>query len=480
MSKDNHKLDILLINSSYFNQSYALNIPLGLCYMASILEKEDYKVKVLDLQVEKVDLINIIKNYRPSVVGISGTTQTRFESFKIAELVKSIDHSILIIYGGYHATAAAEDTLRHVDSIDIIVRGEGEWILRDIINQLKDNASVNLDKIYGISYRKNGIVCHNPPLRNENLLDELPYKIKHFIDHKRYRFYLPFKSEPATTIVASRGCIMNCIFCSVSSFSADKYYITRSAKNVCDEIEWIIDNYGIRHFFFCDNNISADRGFINSLCDEILARKLNILWECKIRVDAIDFAMLKRIHQAGCYIVDFGVESASKRVLKIINKNIDIEQVERLFAWCRKIGLLTKPFFVLGHPTETYKEAQETLNFIERYRRQISMFELYPCITIYPGTKIEAIALENGYLPKDFSWAHPYYCKENISLAHDPYTPIFIQPHLGFQELKMLYYSFLRKTIFKPRFFWEKIRRAKFKSQALKYFRVIKNIVFSY
>lgn len=479
MQKNNNKLDILLINPPYSNQSYALNVPLGLCYMASILEKEGFKVKVSDLQVEKIDLKEIINSYKPQAVGISGTTQTRFESFKIAKLVKSIDSSILTIYGGYHATATADETLKHIDSIDIVVRGEGEWIMKNLLNEINANGLNSLGKIDGISYRQNGIIHHNPFYPRNEGLDELPYKIRHFVDHTRYRFYLPFKNQPATTIISSRGCIMDCIFCSVGSMS-DKNYINRSSKNVCNEIEWLKDTYNIRHFFFCDNNISLDRNYINNLCDEMLERKLDILWECKVRVDTVDLDILKKMRQAGCYIVAFGVESASERILKIINKNIRIEQVERLLNWTERLGILANPFFVLGHPTETYKEALKTLDFMESHRRQISMFELYPCVTIYPGTRIEEFALEKGFLPKDFSWSSPYYCKENISLAQDPYTPIFIQPQLGFHELKMLYYSFLRKSVFKPRFLWEKIRRAGFKTQALKYLRVIKNIAFSH
>lgn len=475
MQKMDDKLDILLINPSYSNQSYALNIPLGLCYIASVLEKEGFKVKVLDLQIEKIDLKKAISSYRPWVVGISGTTQTRFESFKIANLIKSIDSSILNIYGGYHATATTDETLKKVGSIDIIIRGEGERIMVDLLKEIKDNQLASLNKIYGISYRQNGTIRHSPPYSMKKELDELSYKIRDFVDVPKYQFYLPFQNKPATTIISSRGCTMDCVFCSASVMSG-KNYITRSAQNVCDEIEWIKNTYGIENFFFCDNNISLNRDYINNLCDEILARTLDILWECKVRVDTVDFDILKKMKLAGCYMVAFGVESANQRILKRINKNINIEQVEEIFDWANKLGILTKPFFVLGQPSETYNEALHTLDFIERHKRKISIFELYPGITIYPGTEIENIALEQGALPKNFSWSSPYYCRDNISLAQDPYTPIFVQPQLGFYELRKLYYSFLRKSIFKPRFLWEKIRRVRFKTQALKYFRVVKGI----
>jgi anaerobic magnesium-protoporphyrin IX monomethyl ester cyclase len=478
MQENDKKLDILLINPSYCNQSYALNMPLGLCYIASALEKEGFKVKILDLQIEKIDLKKAINSYRPWVIGISGTTQTRLESFKIAKIIKSINSSILNIYGGYHATATADETLKNIDSIDIIVRGEGENIVANLLKEIKNNQFANLNKINGISYRQNGAIYHNHSNAIDKDLDGLPYRIRHFVDVKKYRFYLPFQNKLATTIISSRGCTMDCIFCSAGVMSGGNY-VTRSALNVCDEIQWIKNTYGIESFFFCDNDISLNRDYIHNLCDEILARKLNIIWECKVRVDGVDLNILKKMRSAGCYIIAFGVESASERVLKTINKNIKIENVEELFRWADSLGLLTKPFFILGHPTESYKEALQTLDFIERHKRKISIFELYPCVTIYPGTKIEEFALEEELLPKDFSWSVPYYCRDNISLAHDPYIPILIQPQLGFRELKKLYYSFLRGCVFKPRFLWEKIRRAKFQTQASKYFRVIKNITFT-
>lgn len=464
-------IDILLINPSYLNQSYALNAPLGLCYMASILKQKGFKAKVLDLQVEKADIRDTLNRYMPRMVGISGTTQTRFESFKIADLVKYTIPSALTVYGGYHASATADETLKNIDSIDVIVRGYGEWIIRDLFKEFTSSGLAGLDKINGISYRKNREIRHNPSYAGERDLDQLPYKMRHFIDQTKYRFYLPFQKKLAGTLVSTRGCTMNCIFCS-SSLISRGVYLARSAQNICDEIEWLKDKYGIEHFFFCDNNISHDRAYINDLCDEIIKRRLDILWESKVRVDEVDFGILKKMRLAGCYMIAFGVESASERILKLINKKIRLEQVEELFNKTYSLGILTKSFFVLGHPTETFKEAKETLDFIERHRRQISMFELYPGVTIYPGTEIESFALRKGLLPPGFSWSRHYYCRHNISLAQDPYTPVLMQPQLGFKELKRLYYLFIRRSLFKPRFLWEKIRRISSRTQLKKYFRV--------
>lgn len=470
------KLDLLLIYPSDSYKNYDISIPLCLCYLASVVEQDGFKVKIVDLNVEKVDLKKIIGLYKPSVVGISGITQTRFESFRIADTVKSIDRSISVVYGGCHASTATEDTLRNIASIDIIIRGYGEWIMKELMRGINNKGFSNLHKISGISYRQNGTIYHNPMPQNNRELDELPYRIRHFVDNKKYLNRSRFTKHMSTAIISSRGCTMNCVFCSATLIS-NHTYATRSPKNICDEIEWLKQTYGVNQFFFSDDDISLNKKHINYLCDEILARRLNILWECRIRVDSVDYNLLKKMYSAGCRIIHPGIESATSRILKLINKHIEIKQVEEVFNWAYKIGFFTLPFFMLGLPTQTFKEALQTLDFIDRHRREIS----YPTISygtrIYPGTKLEEFALENGFLSKDFSWSRPYYCKENISLAENPYSPLLIQPQLGFPELKKLLHSFIMRSFLKPkpRFIRTTLSRICAEDQLKKYFGVIRN-----
>src|SRR3989339_1493428 len=137
-------------------------MPLGICWIAAFLEQSGFSVKILDQQVDKEDLESFLKRENPKIVGIGGTTETRFESFLIAEKIKKTNPSSLVVYGGPHATFTAEDTLTNIPSIDIVVLGEGEQSFLEICKTVFKNTFA-FNTIKGISHRQNGNIINNPP-----------------------------------------------------------------------------------------------------------------------------------------------------------------------------------------------------------------------------------------------------------------------------------------------------------------------------
>lgn len=450
--------DILLVNPKEDRPIFMGGPPLGLLWIANYLEKNDYNVGVVDLEVEEVDLKQIIEEAAPQIIGIGGTSSTRFESFEIARIAKSVDTSITTVYGGCHATFTAEDTLSHIKDIDVIVRGEGEYTVLDLARAIIDE-DADLKNILGISYRDDGNIVHNPPRPRISDLDALGLPARHLVNMQRYVQTLYILNLPAGTIMTSRGCPFNCSYCSASAMFG-RIYTTRSAKCVVDEVELLIEKYGVKGIRFFDSTFTLNRKHVLSICDELTKRGFKIPWNCEIRVDTVDKDLLKKMQEAGCYFMDIGVESANEKVLKLMNKQITLEQAENVINWADELGLITNVAFTFGHIGETFEDCLETKKFIKKWRDKITNVAEGIGILIYPGTPVESFAKSNGLLPPNFSWSEPY---ENIDkdglLSRSPNIPILIQPQLGYSELKKLRYMDFKENLFKPRRIWNSLKR---------------------
>ena len=416
-------------------------IPLCFAWMAAVLEQNGISVRVLDLQVEDADLSQVLREENPLCVGVSGTTQSRFNSFKIIEAVKSIDRDILTLYGGPHATPAAEDTLQHVRSLDAVVRNEGELTVLEIMSALKKHRRLDFSPIAGVSFHKDGRIAHNPARPFIRDLDQLPLPAWHLFRMESYRQTMEFLDVPGHSIVTSRGCPFQCSFCSARLLWGHRY-ATRSAQNVADEVQHLAERYGIQGFKIFDSTFTISRKHVLAICAELKKRGLHRLpWECEIRADTVDPELLQEMRSAGCYYVDMGLESACARVLKQICKGVTLQQVEDVIGWCNDLGLMIKLFLTWGHPTETYREALETLRFMERNHHRVQRMAAHVGILIYPGTGVEAFAREQGFLPADFSWSSPYHETAHSTLGSDPSVPLLLQPQMNRRHLARIFFK---------------------------------------
>lgn len=435
------------------------NIDLGVGYLAAILEKEGYKIKIIDCDIEKISpkgLTNRIRFEKPDVVCISGVTENRFESFFIADLVKNVYPEISVIYGGIHATFTAEDTLKNVNSIDMIVRGEGELTIKEWIRAIKSSSPLN--QIKGVSFRKDGNIIHNENRSWIKNLDKLPPPAIHLFPLEKYkRDFLeksvdvpkvtPFLTRTDKTILhmlTSRGCPHGCVFCSNSAMWGNTRF--RSAGNVLDEIESIIDKYHINNFSFVDDTFTLNKKHILELLDGIIARKLDITWRCNIRADTVNKLLLEKMKKAGCKYVTFGVESGSQKVLKHIGKNITIKQVKDLTKNLRKLDFTSRAFFMFGLPNETFDDALETIKLVFELKPLLSDIWISFATLIFPGTPLENFAKTKNYIPQNFSWSKPY--KNNVDLrGYETNTPILLQPCMGNTELMKIQRILINKNL---------------------------------
>ncbi len=409
-------MKVTLISSLYDEYSEAkVADKLGILYLAAFLEQNHIQVEVIDALWDNLSLGDIkesILKSKPDVVGVSSYVGSRFQDFDIVRMVKKTNPKIVTVMGGPQASSAAEDALRHVPEIDFIVLGEGELTLLELCNNIKNNQEI--ESIQGIAYMKGGEFIQNPARPFIQNLDTLPFPARHL--HSKYKNFDPERmffvdnavgiydvKFSSVQVMASRGCPYNCLFCSTTPFWRYKTRF-RSIENVVAELELLKSLYGVNSVNFADDTFNIDIKYLSSLCDLMVEKKLDFTWRCNFRANAdVTKDMLIKMKEAGCIGIRMGVESGSPRILSQIKKGITKEQVRRIVKWCEEIGLRRRLNFIINFPGETLQEAQSTVEFAKEFGEPL----LVNPLVIYPGTQIEAIAKENGCLPKDFSWADP-------------------------------------------------------------------------
>ncbi len=404
-------------------EHWELTRPFSLFYLSAALgRRPEYSVRIVDMETRRYkDLpANEIFGDDPSeIFGITATTYTRFEAIDLAKAIKDLHPDALIVAGGVHFGYCAEDTLQHVPEIDVVVRGEGEITIVDLADAISNGRS--LESIQGISYRLNGRMISNPDQCMIDDLDSLPvYDQYSWEDYPESVFAYPEKLR-AASVMSSRGCPYSCIFCSKRGVT----YRLRDANSVCDEIETLKQRYGVEGVNFLDLTLTATPRHARGLCEALRSRDLGLRWWCESRVN-LPLELLEEMKSAGCVSIAVGVESGSQEMLSRLKKNVTLDQVRSFCKKCHDLGIYVTAMFIYSLPGEEERDVQETLDFImELEESEFVSCAIQPAM-IYPGTELERMALENGILPKDFSWSSPYQTSLNAELGQLPNCPIYV------------------------------------------------------
>jgi radical SAM superfamily enzyme YgiQ (UPF0313 family) len=447
--------------------------PLGLAWIAGTIREHGYEVRIVDEQVETVNAGDLVRDMRPALVLLGGTSHSRFHAFERAAAIKAADPEATVVYGGPHASFTAEDTLRHVPSIDIVVSGEGEHATLELLQWKESGGDWRaLEKIDGITYRMDGGIVATRRRTFNQALDTLPLPARDLLQIDKYHMTLEYLGLPALHIMTARGCPFRCSFCSASQMYGHCYAM-RSATRVVDEIESLVARYGIRGVKIFDSTFTINHRHVHAFCEELERRDLVMPWECEVRVGSVDRPLLERMQKAGCYYVDIGIESADQEVLDTMRKQIRPSRAEELLRWCHELGLRTKVFFTIGHIGETYATGLKTIRFIRRNRKHITLIGYGPAIRIYPGTEVEQYALEHHLLPAGFRWSAPYVNTDNlrIYLAANN-VPVLLQPNMGIDELRRLRHRYILSRVTSPSFLVSKLKRLVRYGELAKYIRL--------
>jgi anaerobic magnesium-protoporphyrin IX monomethyl ester cyclase len=426
-------MHVTLVNPPYPTHPYQHMPfpPLGLGYLAAVLEKNHYEVDVIDCQASRLsyeDFRREISKRQPTIVGITATTRLYKSALQIAKIAKETCPNCLTILGGSHPTFWDENALQECPELDIIVRKEGENTLLELVQRLEAGKSIH--DVLGTTLRKDGKIVKNPDRPYIENLDELPFPARHLWPLEDLR-----KIEDVFYLTTSRGCIYWCEFCAAVRMFGRKFRM-RSIKNVLDELEFLNKTYDATNFTFCDDAFTVDQARTEELCDEILNRGLKIKWNCGTRVDMVTKDLLQKMKDAGCVSVWFGVESGSQDVLDEMRKGISPEQTIKAVGWVRELGLKPAPNVLLGFPGETKESALRTIKFAQKISPDDVAY--YNIATPLPGTPLYDRVKENGWLKTtDFD---KYDCK----------TPVFETPMLSSKDLSELYEKAFRSFYLRP------------------------------
>lgn len=427
-------------------------IPLGLMYLASyVREKIGEEVKILDALTEGIERVvkhrggrrygmseaaigKVIREYKPDVVGVSNMyTAYEADVVEICRLVKKINSDILTVVGGAHVSINPKAMTQKKD-IDVAVYGEGEITFGEIV------AGKSLGVIKGIVYKEGRKLVMNQRREPVANLDDLPFPAWDMIEAEKYCVGNVFHMrEPAFQIVSSRGCPNHCLYCSIHSLWEHRWR-GRSAKNVVDELEFLNQNFGAREFSFQDDSMSVDKERMRKICEEIIKRGLDVKWTTPNGIAhwTLDKKIIKRMKQAGCYRITFGIESGDVETRRWVGKPFDLDQATELIKYANSLGMWTLTTNILGFPYDTREKMMATLDYAIKSEVDLAFFFI---LGPRPGTPIYEIFKREGWLMKDKRMLF----SENVACR----TKYFSGEEIIALQGEM-YQMFLKKRWFRP------------------------------
>lgn len=364
--------------------------PMSLVSVATVLKKSGHDVELLDAAALGLDLKDINGAVRPfDIVIILTSTMTLNEDAAILQQLKTINPHLKTICFGGHVTAEPESTLTR-EGIDIVVRRESEYIIRDLVDAMA-SGDKDWKKVNGISFKDKGTCHNNPDYPLINNLDVLPIPDRSMLPKDVDYFNPIVKRMPYTTMFTSRGCPGRCTFCSSPTFYGRSLRF-RSAEAVLKEMEEI-ERLGYKEIFLRDEIFTALKQRVMDVCRGIIDKDIDITWICSARIGSVDMEMMKVMKEAGCHMLRLGVESGVQELLDNVKKGITVEQTRQTMEWAHKVGIDVHAHMMIGLPGESTETLKETMRFIKEIDPTIVTFGI---MTPYPGTPLfDDIRLEH-------------------------------------------------------------------------------------
>lgn len=443
------KKNVFLINPRV---DYRPQPPLGIAYIAAVLENNGYKVEVYD-PVRGHDFPSFKKHlieFDPAIVGITCLAPQENQIHYFARLVREIRPDVPIAAGGVHPTTAHERVLSD-NNIDAAVIGEGEITVLNLFERMLKND--DLSQVCGIAFRKNLETIVTVPQPLVENLDCLPLPSRHLLDMGWYSRRLSLirgKWLRCSTVIAIRGCPFECIFCSSNKVFGRKVRF-RSPANVIAEIKNIVEKYKLDAILFVDDTLTLSKEWILELCAIMKKEVPGIKWACQGRVGYIDEQIIKAITSSGCIQIEFGIESGSQKVLDILNKKQTIESIRETFSLCRKFNIRTMANFIIGNPEETSQDIELTSELAKEIKADYTDFFI---LTPYPGTKIYEMALSNGWLRQGDSFYGRESNKPVMSINFSPEQLVELRKRLYEENISSIWKNYVLEMTF----LWDVLR----------------------
>ncbi len=406
---------LVLVNAGK-NYEYGVHEPLHLLGLAAYAKKFGHEVAIAD-QIAGENIFKKIEKIKPDFVGITATTAVISDAYEISDWCRK--KGFKTILGGVHVTIMPEDALGHAD---FVVKGEGEEALIKILEGKAE------ERIVTGNYIKK--------------LDELPKIDRDLINIKYYQkgkdrtpgthlHFVPPNTK-LNSIIATRGCPFNCIFCHNSWRGLPVRM--NSAKRIIEEMIELRNKYGTEAVFFMDDDFLCGKSRIYEFCKLYKEAGLKIIWGCQSRVTAVDENLLKELKEAGCRQITFGIESGNQRILGMLKNNATtVEQNKKAIKLVKDAGILSCGSFMIGNPGETEEEIEDTRRFI--IENKLDGFGI-SITTPFPGTKLWKMCEEKGAIPKSINWSEFNLSKLTFNLTEIPE-----------EKMQAIYNSFLNMVL---------------------------------
>jgi len=418
--------------------------PLGMLYIATYLRENGVDVSIIDEAAQGYslkDTVDWVKKEDPDILGFSTCSSSCRRALLIAQRVKEENPNIVTVFGNFYATFNAERILNKYPFVDVIVRGEGEHTSLELANHLEKN--LNLKKVLGINFRKNGkiISTDDRPLIKD--VDSLPFPDREMLDVEYHNTTAGIVVAPKkfSSFVTSRGCVFRCRFCGCRRL-ARNLWRSRSVDNIMEELH-LLSSQGYKQFLFVDDNFTLNPKRVIKLCRRLKKEKVDIEFFAEGRVDNCSREMLQEMVRADCRMIYFGIESANQRILDYYDKRATPRQAEEATRKARQAGMdVIVASFIVGAPNETRAEILNTLNFARKIHVDIPQFNI---LATFPGTDIwEELRLQ-GVLDEERHWETGVMVSdvapgavpraEIEQMIHDAYQRFFVRPDYVLKEL---------------------------------------------
>lgn len=459
------KMEILFINPPTSQKERygklkdigTLQPSLGIGYMAAVTEERGHGVKVIDSEAMKYDYRDIrrlIEEFKPDVIGMQTYCTNLSRCYKVAEIAKELDKDIKIVFGGAQSTLFPEEVIKD-KNVDFIVHGEGERTFIDLLDALIKKDSFK--NIKGLVWKNKGKIIKNEPQDLIKDINKLPFPARHLFPMEKYHSSANLRGKKTLNIMTSRGCPFRCTYCS-GHRTFGKTHRFNSTEKVIEEINSLIDDYNGDSIQFYDETFTANRKRVIELCDALIEnnkkRKKKIEWSCFTRVNLVDEKLLKKMKEAGCYLIFYGFESGVQRLLDLIKKDITLEQQKKAVELTHKVGIGVWGSFMLALPTETIEESWKTINWAITLDIDYVQF---PITTPFPGTELYQICKKNGKILTE-DWNHFSEWEEVV----------YVPKGRSVKEIKQTVKQAYRNFYLRPRFILKKtwnLRKLPLKNQ---------------
>jgi anaerobic magnesium-protoporphyrin IX monomethyl ester cyclase len=398
--------------------------PFGILALASYLESQNkgVEIQVIDCQAQRLDWHSLeewFHSAEPDIVAPSGLgTCNAFTVLRTVELAKQVNPSVTTVVGGQHFTALATESLRAYHEIDIVVRGEGEQTIVDLVNAL-DNKKP-LSTVKGIAFRHNGEVTYtaNRPLLTT--LDALPFPGYQFVKQHMKTYYFTLmtgKNTPFAIIEGSRGCHNNCTYCSQWRFWRQTHR-SKSPKRIADEFEHLTHEYGSKFIWLTDDNFGLNER-LSKLCDELIQRKLGdeVTWFLQARGDDIVSyrRILPKMRKAGNIWMLVGFESPDQETLrKFRRKGVPKARAKEAVDLLKANEILCQGTFIIGDRGDSHESIKQLRQYVDWLDPDLATFM---ALTPFPGTEIYEEAKRNGWI-EDTNWSNYDMIHATMSTEH--------------------------------------------------------------